>query len=120
MIDDKINSLRSAIITSNDNLEILEVLKEALPEGYSYEREIPETKIGIEYIDVINTPNDKIHIIVSEDKKSAKTLNVINQDTLDVQPSIVNDELSKLAVELNKTESVSMQVIASHNDLIGN
>ena len=118
MTDDKSNFMRNAIITSNNGIPILQALEESLPSEYKVKGIVPEKKAG-NYDIIIQTPTDEICIIVKEDGLSAKTSNVMIQDQLPVQPNLPNDELSKLAVALNKTKEVSMQVMASHNDLLG-
>ena len=119
MSTENLDSLRNAVLVSNNGEPILDALDLSLPEGYELVREVPEIKIGIDMIYIIKTPVDSIQIHVSEDGKQATTLNVFEQDKLEIQPSLPNDELAKLAVELNKTEAVSMQVFASTNDLLG-
>lgn len=116
---DNYDSLRSAVLSSNDGNPILEELESNLPQGYELVREVPTIKVGIDMVYYIKTPTDKIQLSVSEDGKKANTLHVFEQDKLEIQPSLPNDELAKLALELSKTEVVSMQVFASKNDLLG-
>ncbi|VXA57464.1 conserved hypothetical protein [Acinetobacter proteolyticus] len=122
MTQEKIDSLRTAVIVSDTNTPILEALITVLPEGYSLEK-LPEnarSKIAPDRTHVIKTPSqDEIHLRNSEGGQKVTTSNVINQDTLEVQPILADDELSKLAVLLNKTGVVSMQVMASNNELKG-
>ncbi|MDC4658956.1 hypothetical protein OW684_01800 [Acinetobacter baumannii] len=113
---DKINSMRTAIITSNDRKNILEVLETELPSGYEVKHIEPEKKSG-NYDIVIQTPNDEICIKVDKEGFSATTSNIMKQDQLDVQPSLKDDELSKLARLLFDNEQIDMRVIASNNDL---
>lgn len=122
MTQDKIDSVRQAEIVSNTETPALEALKAVLPEGYSLE-ELPvgaPSRVGSDRTHVIKTPtDDEIHLRNSEDGKSVKTSNIIKQDTLEAQPALADDELSKLAVKLNETAEVSMQVMASNNDVKG-
>lgn len=118
MVEEKIDSLRNAVISSNDGTPILEAIKSSLPADYALKEIEPEKKAG-NYDIVIQTPNDEICIVVADDGLSARTANVMKQDQLPVQPSLADDELSKLATKLNKSTEVSMQVMASNNDLKG-
>ncbi|OTG95000.1 hypothetical protein [Acinetobacter sp. ANC 3832] len=119
MTEEHINSYRHAVIKPNNNQHVLDALKENLPEGYELLIEKPTINIGVEKYIHIKTPTDDIQLYVSDDGKYAETLHVFGQDKLSVQPSLPNDELAKLAVKLNATENVDMQVVASRNDLEG-
>lgn len=120
MTEENKDSLRIAVITSNEATPILEAIETSLPEGYML-KEIEQDKKSGNYDIVIETPNDEICLVVAKDGLSAKTSNVMKQDEFKVQPSLANDELSKLAVLLNESETtkVSMQVMASNDDLKG-
>jgi len=116
--EEKANTLRQAIIKSNDGTPVLDALKHELPQDYQVIHIEPEEKLG-NYDIVLKTPTDEICLIVSDDGLSARTGNIISQDHLDKQPAIRDDELSKLAVCLRESTIVDVQVIASKNDLEG-
>lgn len=119
MTEEHIHSYRSAVIKPNHDQHVLDALKENLPEGYELLIEKPRINIGVDKYIHIKTPADDIQLYVSEDGTYAETLHVFEQDKLAVQPSLPNDELSKLALKLIATENVEMQVFASVNDLKG-
>lgn len=119
MLDDKTNQYRNAVIKPNNDQHVLDALKANMPEGYELVTEKPEINLGIDKLHFIKTPTDKIQLYIPDDGKYAETLHVFEQDKRDEQPVLSEDELAKLAVKLNKTEDVSMQVFASQNDLEG-
>lgn len=116
--EEKMDALRHAKIISNDETPVLEALAQELPPGFLVRNIEPEKKIG-NYDIVIQTPTDEICLVVSKDGLSASTSNIMKQDQLSIQPSLPEDELSKLAVILKDSEKVDIQVIASTNDLKG-
>lgn len=116
--EEKMDALRHAKITSNDNTPVLEALAQVLPPGFQLKDIEPEKKLG-NYDIVIQTPTDEICLVVSKDGLSASTSNIMKQDHLSTQPSLQEDELSKLAVKLKDNEKIDFQVVASKNDLEG-
>lgn len=116
---DKINQFRSAVIEPGNNQHILEALVQYLPEGYELLKEKATEDLGFDELIYIKTPTDKIQLYVPQDGKCAKTLHIVEQDKRNNPPTLTNDELSILALKLNKNENLKMRVFASQNDLEG-
>ena len=123
----KHNCFRNAVLKSNSDRPVLDILSDSLTDGYTLNKNCSDFYINDVSRVVIETPSgDKIVLTTTENerelsklegKKILKTSNIIKQDSRDVQPDLANDELTKLKQAMISIKEIEIDIVPSNKDL---